>query len=204
MGGLGTPTSGVKSRVSFLAAYYDLADRLTDTVDVGTNGGSVYTRPGTVPGRSDTVLVQSVTYNAAGWAENSTDPRGLVARVLYDRLGRTTTSIENYVDGAPSAADDRTLKYTYDGNSNLLTVTADLPSGSNDQTTQYVYGVAGGGSDIYANDLLAEVRYPDPSSGAASSTDKEVYTVNALGDVKTFTDRIGNVHTLISDNYSSP
>ncbi|MBY0526219.1 MAG: SBBP repeat-containing protein [Gemmataceae bacterium] len=199
-GALGDAGTTPKARVTYAAAYYDLADRLTATVDVGTNGGSAYTRPGSVPSRSDTVLVSSVTYDASGWAQDVTDPRGLVDRTLYDRLGRTTTTIGNYVDGTPSAGDDRTLRYTYDGNDNVLTVTADLPSGTNDQTTQYVYGVtAGTGSDITSNDILAEVRYPDPTTGAASSSEKEVYTVNALGETKTATDRNGNVHTFSRD-----
>jgi hypothetical protein len=48
--------------------YYDAADRPTDSVNIGTNGGSSYTRPGTVPARSDTVLVTQTKYNSAGRA----------------------------------------------------------------------------------------------------------------------------------------
>ena len=61
-----------------------------------------------------------------------------------------------------------------------------MPTGTNDQTTQYVYGVTPTlNSDIYSNDLLAEVRYPDKSTGAASTSnsDKDRYAYNALGDV---------------------
>src|SRR5262249_26133848 len=47
IGALGTPTTGVKARVSYQANYFDKADRLTDTVNVGTNGGTAYTRPST-------------------------------------------------------------------------------------------------------------------------------------------------------------
>ena len=50
-GALGTPSTGVKARVSYQAAYYVKGDRMTDSVNVGTNGGSSYTRPGTVPTR---------------------------------------------------------------------------------------------------------------------------------------------------------
>ena len=46
------------------AAYYDVANRLTAQVNVGTNGGSAYTRPGSVPAASDTVLVTK--YGHAG------------------------------------------------------------------------------------------------------------------------------------------
>jgi hypothetical protein len=52
-----------------MPTYYDVINRLVDTVNVGTNGGSAYTRPGTVPSPSDTVLVTAYAYNSAGWRE---------------------------------------------------------------------------------------------------------------------------------------
>src|SRR5438874_7205226 len=69
------------------------------------------------------------------------DPRGLDARKLYDAAGRTTSSIQNYVDGTPSNDTDQTIQYTYDGDDHVLTQKAMLPS-SAFQTTQYVYGEA--------------------------------------------------------------
>src|SRR5262249_3370550 len=66
-GALGSPTTGVQARVYFVANYFDLADRFFASANVGTNGGTAYTRPSTVPARSDTVLVTSQIYNAAGW-----------------------------------------------------------------------------------------------------------------------------------------
>src|SRR5262249_43884006 len=42
LGDLGSPTQQPTARVSYTAAYYDPADRLTATVDVGTNGGTAY------------------------------------------------------------------------------------------------------------------------------------------------------------------
>src|SRR5262249_51000406 len=77
-GELGNATTAPKARVYYAAAYYDAADRLTASVSVGTNGGSAYTRPSSVPSRSDTVLVVDYGYNSAGWAETTTDPRGIV------------------------------------------------------------------------------------------------------------------------------
>jgi hypothetical protein len=44
-GPLGTPSSGVLARVSFVGMYYDGADRPTATVNVGTNGGSAWGAP---------------------------------------------------------------------------------------------------------------------------------------------------------------
>src|SRR5262249_8607500 len=89
-GELGTPSRGLHARVSSAGMYYDQATRLTDSVAVGTNGGSAWTRPSSVPSRSDTVLVSSQTYNAAGWLDTTTDPRGIVGKVYYDNLGRPT------------------------------------------------------------------------------------------------------------------
>ncbi|HZL35880.1 MAG TPA: RHS repeat-associated core domain-containing protein, partial [Tepidisphaeraceae bacterium] len=63
-GALGSPTAGVGARDSFVAGYFDADNRPTASVDVGTNGGSAYTRPATVPARSDTVLVTSLGYLA--------------------------------------------------------------------------------------------------------------------------------------------
>ncbi|MEM1026511.1 MAG: LamG-like jellyroll fold domain-containing protein [Planctomycetota bacterium] len=205
-GDLGTPTSTPepKARVSYAASYYDQADRKTADVSVGTNGGTTYTRPTTVPTRSDDVLVSSYTYTPAGYLYESTDPTGTVTRFAYDDLGRTVTQIESYVDGTPSDTDDRITRYAYDGNGNLTTLTADLPTGEADQITEYVYGVSqapgSGGSEIDSNDLLAAVKYPDRTSGAASTSQQETYTYNAAGQVLTRTDLNGNVHTYSYDD----
>jgi hypothetical protein len=85
-GALGTPTTGVKARVSYRGGYFDRADRIIADVDVGTNGGSAWSRPGSVPSRSDTVLVTEFGYNAAGWLETTTDPKGLVGVPLPKSL----------------------------------------------------------------------------------------------------------------------
>ena len=57
------PRTDTKAHVSYAASYFDKANRTTDTVNVGTSGGSAYTRPGAVPSRSDTVLVNSFGFN---------------------------------------------------------------------------------------------------------------------------------------------
>ena len=64
LGELGTPAKQPYARVSYVATYYDLADRLTDNVNVGTNGGMSYARPTSPPPRSDTALVASYGYLA--------------------------------------------------------------------------------------------------------------------------------------------
>jgi RHS repeat-associated protein len=189
------------SRISFEASYYDLANRLTATVNVGTNGGTAYTRPPTVPPRSDTVLVTSQTYNAAGWVENATDALGLITRTLYDNLGRSTTNIEDYTDGVPTNSTNRTTQFTYDGSGHVVTQTALLPMGMV-QTTQSIYGVtSAGGSNLSSNDLVALIKYPDKTTGLPSDNpaDQESFTYNALGQQNAKTDRNGTVHTYSYD-----
>jgi YD repeat-containing protein len=132
-----------------------------------------------------------------GLLQTTTDPRGIVAKCDYNMLGQQVRSIGAFTDFVPSSADDQTTAYVYDGNGNVTTMTAVMPSGTNSQTTQYVYGVtAGDGNGVTSNDLLKEVRYPDKSTGAAgtSSTDKQQYLYNALGQPIQMTDQNGSVH----------
>ena len=65
-GTLGSPSSGIGTRVSYAGYYFDAGGRSIAMVNVGTNGGSSWTRPGSVPSRSDTVLVTSETYDDDG------------------------------------------------------------------------------------------------------------------------------------------
>jgi RHS repeat-associated protein len=194
-GALGTPSTGVHARVSYQAMYYDKADRLTDSVDVGTNGGSAYTRPSTPDSRSDSVLVTGYGYNSAGEVESVTDPRGLVDKTYFDLAGRTTKTVENYVDGTVSDTDDKTTEYTYDASGQVATLRADLTGGGY-QETKWVYGIT---SPVVSNDVVKEMQYPDPSTGAASSSQKDQYTYNQLGQVLTRSDRNGTVHTYSYD-----
>ncbi len=197
-GALGTPTAAPKARVSYSATYYDLADRATDAVEVGTNGGVAYVRPGTVPARSDTALVSSVSYDAAGWAFEATDPRGLKSRTSYDARGRTVKTVENYVDGVPSNLDDKTTEYAY-GPAGMTGLTARLAGGGG-QTTQWVYGVTvATGSGVNSNDIVGATRWPDPATGAASAAQQETATVNAVGQPLTATDRNGTTHAASYD-----
>lgn len=60
--------------MSYAASYFDKADRLVTAVDVGTYGGSAYSRPTTPDGRDDNHLRIDYGFNAAGWVESVTDP----------------------------------------------------------------------------------------------------------------------------------
>src|SRR5439155_10884310 len=120
--------------------------------------------------------------------------RGIIQKNYYDNLGRVTKTIQDYTDGTPTNNTNKTTEFTYDGDSHTLTVKADMPAGAY-QTTQYVYGVSiSAGSNISSNDILSAVQYPDKTTGNPSSSSQESYTVNALGQNLTFTDRNGDVH----------
>jgi YD repeat-containing protein len=194
-GALGNISTAPKARVSYVAYYYDAANRPTATVNVGTNGGSAYTRPANPPSSSPTVLVTTEAYNAAGWIQDVVDPRGLDLRVSYDNLDRTTQTIEDYTNGTPTATSNKTTNFTYDGDDHVLTLQA-VETGDASETTQWVYGVTTGqGSNLNSNDLLYQAQYPDPSTGSPSTSYEETYTVNALSESLTYTDRAGNVHS---------
>ena len=210
---LGDPTSSsgtAKARVSYAEYFYDRAGRLTDAVNLGTNGGgSALTGPvdSSVPSRSNTKLVTSYGYDDGGRPDSVTDPRGLVSKTYYDLMGRATKTVGNYVSGSPTptASTNQTTEYTYNGLSDLLTMKATNVSGSTTttQTTGYVYGVSTGtgGSAINSHAILSLVKYPDKSSGSpsTSSSDQESYKVNALGEPTSFVDRNGTTHAYTYD-----
>jgi RHS repeat-associated protein len=193
-GALGSPSSGIGARVYYAASYYDSADRDVADVNVGTNGGTAWTRPSTPPSSSATVLVTTTAYNAAGWVQDVTDPMGIDTRTTQDNLGRTIKTVQDYTNGTVTAESNATTEYGYDGSNHVVFVQADEPGGAY-QKTQYVYGVTtASGSAINSNDLLSAVQHPDPSTGNPSSSQQDVYLVNALGEVIQATDRNGNVH----------
>jgi RHS repeat-associated protein len=200
-GALGNETTSPKARVAFTASYFDFANRLTGTVDVGTNGGTPWTRPSTLPNPSDTQLVTSYTYSAAGDVATITDPRGIVTQQTWDGKHELTQTIEDYTNGTPTANTNKTTNYTYDGLGHTITISAVQPSPSPAQTTKYVYGVTGSpnGMGFNSNDVLAAVQHPDKTTGMPSSSEQDTFTYNALGQVATATDRNGSVHTYSYD-----
>ena len=187
LGALGTPTAGVKARVTYAAAWYDATGRLTASADVGTNGGAVYTRPGAVPAPSDTVLVTSYDYDAGGRLSAVTDPRGITSRTYYDMLGRAIRVVEAYTDGVASADDDRTTEFLYNGNGQLLSETHVnvVAGGSVAQTTSYAYAVRNMGG-LNSNDVLSSITYP----GAGTET----FTYDLAGNRTSYADRNNTVH----------
>jgi RHS repeat-associated protein len=150
-----------------------------------------------VPARSDTDLVTSTAYGDDGLPSLATDPRGIQNLTTYDLLGQATSTIAAYTGAAPTSDTDQTTLYTYDGDGNETSMTAVMPSGTPSQTTDYIYGVAGGTSGIFSNDLLAKVEYPDATTGAASTaaSDDTTTAYDALGEPVTMSDQNGTTHT---------
>jgi YD repeat-containing protein len=102
----------------------------------------------------------------------------------------------------PTSDSNQTTGYTYDGIDDVLCQTAVMPTGTDNQVTQYVYGISGtAGTDLFDNDMLLTTEYPDASTGAASATasDDQSYTYDLQGELETFTDQNATVHTYSYD-----
>src|SRR5262249_55952862 len=125
-------------------------------------------------------------------------PGGIISKTDTDYLGRAVRTVEAFSTFNPSSSSDKTTEYTYDGSSHMLTLQADLANSAYEQT-KFVYGVTTTSSAINSNDIQSAMQYPDKSTGNPSSSEQESYTVNALGQRTTYTDRNGNVHTYSYD-----
>ncbi|GJQ29735.1 MAG: hypothetical protein HBSAPP03_16190 [Phycisphaerae bacterium] len=192
-----------KGRAQITSYGYDSLDRQTSAVALGNNGGSTYTRSGdTLPGtRSDTRLITDTIYDTQGMATSTVDPRGILAATVYDALGRVTKTIANYDDGTPggtSGDEDQVVEYVYT-NGLMTSLIARMPSGGDDQTTTYTYGVITSGtlpSALLSNRLLRQVQYPDSAGGS----DVVKYAYNRLGQQTGVIDQAGNQIDTVYDD----
>jgi hypothetical protein len=82
------------ARVSYTPTWFDGIDRSIASANYGAI--SSFTRPGTPPFSSATVLVTQMSYDGAGRVYQTIDPMGIVAQNSYDNTGRTTQTIEAY------------------------------------------------------------------------------------------------------------
>jgi RHS repeat-associated protein len=194
--------TGTLARISYVADYYDAADRTTAQENVGTNGGSAWTRPSTPDASDDTHLVTTTAYNVQGLPYLVTDPRGISTLTTYNLLGWATQTIAASDGGSPSSASNQTTNYSFNGNGDVLTMTAVMPSGTPSQTTAYVYGVGTGtGSTLFSNDLIQMVQYPDAATGDAgtSAADQVAYAYDGTGEKIAMTDQDGTTHSYSYD-----
>ncbi len=195
-------TSNGPSRTSYVANFYDAANRITDTVNYGTNGGTaITTRPSTVPARTtsdgnDPYLLTHFDYNSAGEVQTTIDPRGIKTTQHFDAAGRVVTSIQADTNDDPTTFNNRKATYQYDGLDHQTLVTVNVP-GQKSQSTAYVYG-SSGFSNVISNDTLSLVEYPNPTTGApADKTDLqnvEQYGFDALGEQTYKRERTGVSH----------
>ena len=103
---------------------------------------------------------------------DTTDPRGVVTRTLYDDAGRVAATIANRTGGLttdPNRTTDLYTRMAYaDGLRTALWVDLDADGlrDPDDQVTTYVYGVTKGtgpaDSRFASNDVLARTEYPAP------------------------------------------
>ena len=188
------PLTSANARISYQAMYYDSANRIVKSVDLGTYGGAqLASRPAssTFINRSfsggNQFLMTEYEYDAAGSLSKVTDPRGVVTYRDYDSLGRVSNLIEAYTkkDGAyvPQTDCNRMVEYKYDGVDHVVEQIQCLTEGRQ-RRTSYSYGVKspmGSTCHMGNNDLLESVSYPIDDKGSVGQAESYVY--NALGEL---------------------
>ena len=207
-----TAPDGVQPRASvyYAAMWYDAAGRQTALADYGTNGGKPLMRVALAPAASDTVLVTSTEFDAAGRAVATIDPKGRVTQMKFDATGRAVATVQNYVQGGVGANQNITTQRTYTPDGAIATLTAVNPTTGN-QVTRFIYGTSAGGAVplVCRNDLLRAVIYPDSTNyldgnGAFQTGPKGVYnrveyTYNRQGQRLTMKDQNGTIHQYVYD-----
>ncbi|MCC7290423.1 MAG: hypothetical protein IT449_00005, partial [Phycisphaerales bacterium] len=172
----------------------------TDTANYGTynadgwkDNSSAPSYGASAPSRSDTVLVTTYAYDAAGRQTSVTDPKGYITASVFDDLSRVTCKDED--DGG---ADERITLYAYNGLGSLATITADV---STDQVRQYVFE-----SSQNAR-WVSKIKYPatDTANGKTlgqpsdETYDRITFTYNKDGTLAMRTDQNGTVLTWVYD-----
>ncbi len=190
LGALRTPSTAPKARITYSASWIDGVGRTIASADYGTNGGAAFTRPPTVPTRSDTILVSTTNYNDDGEVFSTLDPQNTETRFEYDAAGRQVTQIENYVSGGTAADQNRTTWtiYTADGLVSRLTASNAV---TGNQQTKYDYGTTLANSGLASSMLLHWVTYPDV---VPNGTDFVTYSYNRQGQQTLVTDQRGCQH----------
>lgn len=174
------------ARVSYAAFWPDVVGRRIAAANYGAVAG--FTRPSTPPARSDTVLVTSTDYNAAGEPFSKTDPKGIEGCRAWDHTGRPIQQVDDY------GGLDRSTEWTYTPDGLIATLTA-ANSFTGDQVTTYTYGTTLADSGVARSDLLRYTDYPDSVNGS----DRTATTYNRLRERATFTDQRGTVRMFERD-----
>jgi RHS repeat-associated protein len=167
-GDLATGWAIADSRRTFVASWYDTADRTTSLVSYGTNGNVNLTRPATAPGpnTSANYIVTKFDYDADGRAYRTTNNLAKITQTTFDGLSRPTRVVQNFVDGAAAETEldtDRITDSIYDSSGRLFQLVALNPKGTGlgvqTQTTTYAYGTIAhqAAPAVFRNDLPAAV-----------------------------------------------
>jgi len=199
-GALGTPTTGVNARVSYVAYYYDLADRRIASVNVGTNGGAAWTRPSSVPTGSSTVLVTSISYSTDA-VQNIALTGGPTGGTFTLTFGGQTTSALAY--NATAAAVQSALQALSSiGSGNVAVMAA--PSGTGWEVrftgtlaNSYEGTITGNGSSLTGGTSQVVAVATISAGGDAGSA---AIVTDPLGEVtRTYTDAEGRTVRTVQD-----
>jgi YD repeat-containing protein len=165
--------ASASARVSFVANWYDEADRLTGTVNYGNNGSDSMTNAtsgsdiaadldeSAPPARGsfngwNQYLVTTYDYeygayqNVYAYAVTVTDPRGIATEIRYDSLGRKVEVWEaregTLSQPTPGVDTNRGTLYQYNGFDQLTQEQSRtyLGAGGRNYVTHYNYGVTKG------------------------------------------------------------
>ena len=210
MGALNGPNgANPKARIYTVCSWSDAIGRIQSSANYGTHGGSTVTRPSTVPSSSDTVLVSSAGYDAAGQTVSTTDPQGTVSSSEYDDLGRQVRTTENDTGGPVTADSNKITEFTYNLDSNLTILTC-KNSETGDQVTRWVYGATLADSLVATTRLLRAKVYPDSDDatdplgdGVDATRDRVEYEYNRAGELTVKTDQNGTAHAYDYDKLGS-
>ncbi|QDU01709.1 tRNA3(Ser)-specific nuclease WapA precursor [Gimesia chilikensis] len=209
-GALQDPSTTPKARVIYLASYPDALGRTVALANYGTNGGTALSRSTTIPTRSDSILVTTTAFDAAGRPSLLIGPDMMESRKEYDAAGRSVKLIENYQESSSSSSssssgctpsDDanRTTTMTYTSDGTIATLTAEN-SVTGNQVTTYTYGTTLSDSEVATSVLLQKETYPD----STDANDVIKYTYNRQAQVVKQTELSGTIHEIDYDKLGRP
>jgi RHS repeat-associated protein len=208
VGALNSTIDQPKARASHFAYYPDALGRSQVVANFGTYQANTWNRNSfpTVPPRSDTVLVNSTTYDAAGDPTSTIDPQNVQTCRAFDKAGRLTSLVENCAasSGSSSSSSGSTPEYRvthfqYTPDSLLSKLTLDN-SATGQEVTEWFYGVLPSGTKPFtlaSNRLVREKAFAD----SGGSTDRVFYQYNSLGELTVLTDQAATAHAYVLDKF---
>ncbi len=198
-GALGCPDYGIGARVYYSANYYDLADRLVASVDVGTNGGSSWTRPTDLVDVPTDSLVTTYSYAADAVQDLSLtgSPTGGTFTLTFG--GDTTSAIaynasnsavQSNLEALGSIGSGNVVVATLEGGGWEIRFTGTMAGAFQSQMTANSSGLTGGSSPAVAVSTLS----------LGGDNGNVVDTVDPDGiDTRAYYDPLGRVVQTVQD-----